>query len=51
MIRILIVDDQALVRAGFRAILEQQHDIDVVGEAEDGKAAVIQARKHKPDVV
>lgn len=51
MIRVLIVDDQALVRAGFRAILEQQSDIDVVGEAEDGKAAVIQARKHKPDVV
>jgi DNA-binding NarL/FixJ family response regulator len=51
VIRVLIVDDQALVRAGFRAILEQQPDIDVVGEAEDGKEAVFQARKHRPDVV
>lgn len=51
MIRVLIVDDQALVRAGFRAILEQQPDLDVVGEAEDGEEALTQARKHRPDVV
>ena len=51
MIRVLIADDQALVRAGFRAILEKQPDIEVVGEAEDGKEAIIEARKHRPDVV
>jgi DNA-binding NarL/FixJ family response regulator len=39
-IRVLIVDDQALVRGGFRSILEGQPDIDVVGEAEDGQAAL-----------
>ena len=38
MIRVLIADDQALVRGGFRLILETQHDIEVVGEAADGEA-------------
>ena len=40
MIRVLVADDQALVRGGFRSILETQPDIDVVGEAEDGRDAV-----------
>ena len=51
MIGVLLVDDQALVRAGFRALLRAQPDIDVVGEAEDGAAAVTIARDTKPDVV
>jgi DNA-binding NarL/FixJ family response regulator len=51
VIRILIADDQALVRAGFRAILEGQPDLDVVGEASDGDEAVANARELRPDVV
>jgi DNA-binding NarL/FixJ family response regulator len=51
MIRVLIADDQALVRGGFRLILEAQKDIDVVGEAEDGEDAVTQVRDLRPDVV
>jgi DNA-binding NarL/FixJ family response regulator len=51
MIRVLVVDDQDLVRAGFRAILEAQGDIRVVGEAGDGLAAVEAARTTSPDVV
>jgi DNA-binding NarL/FixJ family response regulator len=49
--RVLIADDQALVRAGFRMILGAQPDIDVVAEAADGEAAVRLARRHRPDVV
>jgi DNA-binding NarL/FixJ family response regulator len=49
--RVLIADDQALVRAGFRMILESQHDIDIIGEAEDGAEAVTLARELAPDVV
>jgi DNA-binding NarL/FixJ family response regulator len=48
---VLIVDDQALVRAGFRMILEAEDDMDVVGEAADGEEAVAAARTLRPDVV
>jgi DNA-binding NarL/FixJ family response regulator len=48
---VLIVDDQALVRAGFRMILEAEQDVEVVGEAADGRSAVTEARRLKPDVV
>jgi DNA-binding NarL/FixJ family response regulator len=50
-IRVLIVDDQALVRAGFRMILEAQPDIEVVGDAENGLKAIEAARSLRPDVV
>jgi DNA-binding NarL/FixJ family response regulator len=49
--RLLIVDDQALVRAGFRMILEAEEDMEVVGEAADGRAAVAEAQRLRPDVV
>ena len=51
MIRVVIADDQALVRGGIRMILETQADIEVVGEAADGDGAVAMARKLAPDVV
>jgi DNA-binding NarL/FixJ family response regulator len=51
MIRVVVADDQALVREGFRLILEVEPDIEVVGEAEDGLHAVDTARKLDPDVV
>jgi DNA-binding NarL/FixJ family response regulator len=51
MIRVLIADDQALVRGGFRLILEAQKDIEVVGEAQDGKDALAKAHELRPDVV
>jgi DNA-binding NarL/FixJ family response regulator len=50
-IRVLVVDDQALVRAGFRMILGTQPDLDVVGEAADGEEAVALAADLDPDVV
>ncbi len=51
MIRVLLVDDQVLVRAGFRALLDSESDITVVGEAGDGAQAVRLARQTVPDVV
>jgi DNA-binding NarL/FixJ family response regulator len=51
MIRVLLADDQALVRAGFRALLDAQDDLEVVGEAADGREAVASAAKLRPDVV
>jgi DNA-binding NarL/FixJ family response regulator len=50
LIRVLIADDQALVRAGFKMILEAEPDIEVVGEAVDGQEAVEQIRALRPDV-
>jgi DNA-binding NarL/FixJ family response regulator len=50
-IRVLVVDDQALVRAGFRMILEAEPDLEVVGEAGDGIEAVAAMHRHRPDVV
>jgi DNA-binding NarL/FixJ family response regulator len=51
MIRILLADDQALVRAGFRLILDAEPDIVVVGEAADGEAAIAAALDTQPDLV
>lgn len=50
-IRVLIVDDQALLRMGFSMVLDGADDIEVIGEAADGAAAISQARALKPDVV
>jgi DNA-binding NarL/FixJ family response regulator len=51
VIRVLLADDQALVRAGFRALVDAEEDLEVVAEAADGDAAVALAREHAPDVV
>jgi DNA-binding NarL/FixJ family response regulator len=50
-IRVLLADDQTLVRSGFRALLERADDIEVIGEAADGAEAVERARADRPDVV
>jgi DNA-binding NarL/FixJ family response regulator len=51
VIRVALADDQALVRAGFRMIVESQPDMQVAGEAADGQAAVDLVKREKPDVV
>jgi DNA-binding NarL/FixJ family response regulator len=51
VIEVVLADDQALVRGGFRALLDAEHDIAVVGEAGDGREAVSLTRQKKPDVV
>ncbi|GHE78382.1 DNA-binding response regulator [Amycolatopsis deserti] len=50
MIRVLLVDDQPLIRSGFRALLDNEDDIEVVAEAADGAAGVALAREHVPDI-
>ena len=50
-IRVVLADDQALVRAGFQALLDAQADIEVVGQASDGDEAVAVTRRERPDVV
>ena len=51
MIRVALADDQALVRAGFRMLLDAEDDIEVVGEADDGAAALVLVAAERPDVV
>jgi DNA-binding NarL/FixJ family response regulator len=51
LVRLLVVDDEALVRFGFKLILDAEEDFEVVGEAADGEEAVAQARSLRPDVV
>ena len=51
MTRVLVVDDEALVRAGLRMVLSSADDLEVVDEAEDGAAAVEAVHRHRPDVV
>ena len=50
-VRVLIADDQALVRSGFRKLLEAESEIEVVAEAADGLEAIEKARLHRPDVI
>ena len=50
MIRILLADDQALIRSGIRSLLEAEDDIEVVAEATDGQQAVALAAEHRPDI-
>lgn len=51
VIRVLLADDEPLVRSGLRAILESEPDLAVVGEADDGAAAISEARRTRPDIV
>jgi DNA-binding NarL/FixJ family response regulator len=50
MIRVLLVDDQPLIRSGFRALLDVEDDIEVVAEAADGNEGLVLAREHVPDI-
>lgn len=50
MIRVVVADDQGLVRMGLRVLIEGEDDIEIVGEAADGREAVAQVRRHRPDV-
>ena len=51
MIRILLADDQALIRSGIRSLLEAEDDIEVVAEAADGATALTLCQQHHPDLV
>jgi len=51
VIRILLADDHTILRSGLRAVLERQADLQVVGEASDGRQAVVETEKERPDVV
>lgn len=51
MVRVLIVDDHALIREGLGKLLELEEDMQVIGEAGDGQGAINMARKHQPDVI
>jgi DNA-binding NarL/FixJ family response regulator len=51
MIRVLIADDQALVRDGFRSLIDREADLEVVGEAVDGAEAIARTQQYQPDVV
>jgi DNA-binding NarL/FixJ family response regulator len=51
VVRVLLVDDDALVRAGLRMMLSSAEDLQIVGEAEDGVRAIAAVREHRPDVV
>ena len=50
-LRVILADDQVMIRSGLRALLAAEHDIEVVAEAGDGTQAVAEARAHKPDVI
>ena len=50
-IRVLVVDDHAIVRKGIRALLSREHEIEVIGEAADGEEAIVQAQSLLPDVI
>ncbi len=50
-VRVLVCDDQALIRTGFATIIDAQPDLEVVGECGDGRTAVDAARRLRPDVV
>ena len=50
-VRVLVVDDDDLMRAGLRAVLSSDATVDVVGEASDGRSAVDEVRRHRPEVV
>jgi DNA-binding NarL/FixJ family response regulator len=51
MIRVAVVDDQSLIRVGLRTLFEAEEDVEIVGEAEDGRAALDMVRRTRPDVV
>jgi DNA-binding NarL/FixJ family response regulator len=51
VIRVVVADDQGLVRMGLRVLIDGEDDIEIVAEAADGRAAVAQVRRHRPDVV
>ncbi len=50
MIRIVLADDQALVRQGIRSLLELTHEVEILGEAQTGPEAIVEIRRHRPDV-